>query len=138
RALEKTPELRYQTAVEFRTQVETVAATPHEAKSAESAKPDGATQLLAPPRFSRAAIFAAGWITLSVFVVPPFLWHEVKTHEFERHGPFSNLLGVLVFFAFLLPAFSAPFGATILGWISLTHIRRSAGQLYGLGLAVAD
>src|SRR6185295_15700211 len=30
RALERTPELRYQTAGEFRTQVETIVATPHE------------------------------------------------------------------------------------------------------------
>src|SRR6266853_4763361 len=35
RALQKTPELRYQTAGEFRTQVESVVATPHEASAAE-------------------------------------------------------------------------------------------------------
>jgi predicted Ser/Thr protein kinase len=124
RALEVKPELRYQTAGEFRTQVEAMAASNKPASQAG--------------RFSRAAIFAAGWITLSIFVVPPFLWHEAKTHEFERGGPFGNLLGVLVFFAFLLPAFTAPFGATILGWIGVAQIRRSAGKLYGLGLAVTD
>jgi tRNA A-37 threonylcarbamoyl transferase component Bud32 len=131
RALEETPELRFSTAAEFRTQVETVA-------SSSAAGPANAKPSSSAPRFSRAALFAAGWITLSVFVVPPFLWHEAKTHEFERGGPFGNLLGAVVFFAFLLPAFTAPFGATILGWIGVAQIRRSAGLLYGLGLAVTD
>ena len=33
---------------------------------------------------------------------------------------------------------TAPFGATILGWIAVSQIRRSAGKLYGLWLAVFD
>ena len=64
--------------------------------------------------------------------------HEVKTHEFENHGPFASPLMVFVFFVFIFPAFIAPFGTTILGWISVTQIRRSAGKLHGLGLAVFD
>jgi hypothetical protein len=77
-------------------------------------------------------------MTIFFAVVPAFLWHEVKTHEFERHGPFASILSVFVFFVFILPAFTAPFGTTILGWISVSQIRRSAGRLYGLGLAVFD
>ena len=39
----------------------------------------------------------------------------------------------------MLPlGFTAPFGTTILGWISVGKIHRSAGKLYGLGLAVSD
>src|SRR6185295_14969813 len=39
----------------------------------------------------------------------------------------------------LLPlGLTAPFGTTILGWIGVAQIRRSAGKLYGLGLAVFD
>src|SRR5439155_25067624 len=39
----------------------------------------------------------------------------------------------------LLPlGLAAPFGTTILGWISVTQIRRSGGRVYGLGLAVFD
>ena len=33
---------------------------------------------------------------------------------------------------------AAPFGTTILGWIAVSQIRRSAGKIYGLGLAVFD
>jgi len=39
----------------------------------------------------------------------------------------------------LLPLGSlAPFATTILGWIAVGQIRRSAGRLHGLGLALAD
>ena len=62
----------------------------------------------------------------------------MKTHEFERHGPFGSVLGLFVFFIFVFPAFVAPFGATLLGWIAVSQIRRSAGKLYGLWLAVFD
>jgi serine/threonine-protein kinase len=95
-------------------------------------------------RFSSMAIWAAAWITLSAFVVPLFIWHEVniwhefKTHEFENGGPFGNLLAALVFFVFLLPAFTAPLAATLLGWIAVSQIRRSEGKLFGLWLAVFD
>ena len=47
-------------------------------------------------------------------------------------------MSVFVFIVFILPAFSAPFGATILGWIAVSQIRRSAGKLHGLWLAVFD
>ena len=40
------------------------------------------------------------------------------------------LLGLLVA--------TAPFGTTILGWVAVTQIRRSAGKLHGLWLAVLD
>jgi serine/threonine protein kinase len=132
RALEKTPELRYQTAVEFRTQLENLTGGPSEIHGTASGG------IFRPSRFSRPAIIAACWITLSVFVLPPFFWHELKTHEFENSGPFSNFLGVVVAFLFLLPAVTAPMGATILGWIAVTQIRRSAGKLYGIWLAVFD
>ncbi len=88
------------------------------------------------PRLSRTALIGAAWLTLFFAVVPAFLWHESKTHEFENHGPFASLLMGFVFFAFILPAFTAPFGATIAGWIAVTQIRRSAGRIYGLWLAV--
>src|SRR5262249_8565528 len=36
----------------------------------------------------------------------------------------------------LLPmGFAAPLGTTILGWVAVWQIRRSAGKIYGLGLA---
>ena len=131
RALEKSPELRYQTAVEFRTQVEALARG-----SGEGPIKPGIAAI--PPRFSRTAIVGACWVILFFAVVPAFIAHESETHEFWRHGPFASGLMFFVSFVFVIPAFIAPLGATLLGCIAVTQIRRSAGRLYGLGLAVFD
>jgi len=90
------------------------------------------------PRFSRTAIVGAAWLTWFFVLMPPFLWHEGRTHEFENAGPFASPLMVFVFFVFILPAFTAPFGVTMAGWIAVSQIRRSAGKIYGLWLAVFD
>jgi len=89
------------------------------------------------PHFSPPAIVGAAWATLFFLVAPVFLWHEVNTHEFQNHGPFASRL-MFVCFVFILSAVTAPFATTILGWISVTQIRRSAGKICGLGLAVFD
>ncbi|WP_395748959.1 protein kinase domain-containing protein [Prosthecobacter sp.] len=89
-------------------------------------------------RFSRLAVTGAAWVTLFFGVVPAFLWHEMTSHEFERHGLFASGLMALEFFVFILPGFIAPIGATIVGWLAVTRIRHSAGKIYGLGLAVFD
>ncbi len=47
-------------------------------------------------------------------------------------------LAAAITFTLVLPAALAPLGATILGWIAVVQIRRSAGRLSGLGLAVFD
>ncbi|MDQ3441503.1 MAG: hypothetical protein M3478_14260, partial [Planctomycetota bacterium] len=41
-------------------------------------------------------------------------------------------------FPLLAVAFTAPFGATILGLIAISQIRQSAGRLYGMPLAIFD
>ena len=41
----------------------------------------------------------------------------------------------LIGYVFTLLTIAAPLGATILGWVAVTQIRRSGGNLYGLGLA---
>jgi predicted Ser/Thr protein kinase len=157
RALEKKPELRYQQASVLKTEVETIAmgsagvapaepgVAPGSRETQMDERADGATPsaarvtcALPEPRFSRTAIVGAAWLTLFFAVVPAFLWHEANTHEFERHGPFSSPLMVFVFFVFIFPAFVAPLGTTILGWVAVSQIRRSAGKIYGLGLAVFD
>ena len=46
------------------------------------------------------------------------------------------ILAFAVFLIFLLPAFTAPLVTTILGSVAVSQIGRSAGKLYGLGLAV--
>ncbi len=135
RALEMSPELRYQTAGEFRAEVETIVTPPDERSVSQRAS---SPAVPASARFSRTAIVAAAWITWCVVCVPPFIWHEMETHEFLRHGPFASLLVTVVFFVLLLPAFMAPLGATLLGWVGVTQIRRSQGKLDGLWLAVFD
>jgi predicted Ser/Thr protein kinase len=90
------------------------------------------------PHFSRSAIVGACWATLCFAVVPAFLAHEVQTHEFWNAGPFASPLMVFSFLVIIVPAFIAPFATTILGWVAVAHIRRTAGRIYGLGLAVFD
>ncbi|MEO7298030.1 MAG: serine/threonine-protein kinase [Verrucomicrobiota bacterium] len=159
RALEKKPELRYQQVSEVKTCVENITGSagvpPAESGVAPDSRktnleeravggpPTAARETRAlpetPPRFSRTAIVGAAWMTMFFAVVPAFLWHEAKTHEFEHGGgPFESPLSLFVFFIFILPAFIAPFGASILGWIAVSQIRRSAGKIYGLWLAVFD
>lgn len=48
-----------------------------------------------------------------------------------------SLRGIILFLPAIL-IMGAPAGATILGLVSISQIRRSAGRLYGLGLAVFD
>ena len=142
RALEKERERRQHSAGEVRAQVETITGTPPGSSGRESAQTEkseiGNRKSEMSPRFSRTAIVGAAWLTLFSAVVPAFLWHEAKTHEFENHGPFASALTVFVFFVFIFPTFIAPFGATILGWVAVSQIRRSAGKLHGLWLAVFD
>ena len=91
-----------------------------------------------PPRFSRTAIVGAAWAMLFFAVVPAFIWHENVTREFEKHFPFGSALGVFVSIVFIIPALVAPFGATLMGWISVAQIRRSEGRRHGIWLAVFD
>jgi predicted Ser/Thr protein kinase len=130
RALEKSPELRYQTAGEFRTQVETIT----NSKSPARVMPKMAV------RFSRTAIVGACMVAmalLSLFFV--LFGDEIAEQRALREGvsladhPEMSLttpmLGAMAIYAF---------AATILGWIAVTQIRRSPGKLDGLWLAVFD
>ena len=156
RALEKKPELRYQQVSQVKTCVETIvnsgsegvppvypsssrrekAQTESERRKAESVKlgenfvTSAATNQ--EPRFSRMAIAGACWagcflaaVVLGIILASPL-----------------NVLPPLINLAFdglvSLLGFTAPFGTTILGWIAVSHIRHSAGKLYGMGLAVFD
>jgi tRNA A-37 threonylcarbamoyl transferase component Bud32 len=122
RALERTPELRYQTAVEFRTQVETVIA-----ESANSRRSRGETA----SGYSRLAIAGACWAPLlfaSLFLIR---WYHGTSSLTSRWNVLLVVtLGVL--------GLTAPIGTTILGWTSVARIRRSAGRTRGLMLAVFD
>jgi tRNA A-37 threonylcarbamoyl transferase component Bud32 len=134
RALEKTPELRYQTAADLKTQLETI--TPDAGKTDfPSSKPGIPSSPSETARLSRGAIAGAVWACL---LFPGFLvaFILVRISVAESHWPtwWQQLLA-----SALLPlGATAPFGATILGWIGVARIRRSQGRLRGLGLAVFD
>jgi len=48
------------------------------------------------------------------------------------------VIGIMLIVPFLLLSVSSVFGTTILGFVAISHIRHSAGRLYGMGLALFD
>ncbi|MHC4483534.1 MAG: protein kinase domain-containing protein, partial [Planctomycetota bacterium] len=52
--------------------------------------------------------------------------------------PRVGLIGLVLILPFLLLGVSSVFGTTILGFVAISHIRHSAGRLYGMGLALFD
>ena len=52
--------------------------------------------------------------------------------------PGVSIVGLMLIVPFLLLGFSSVFGTTILGFVAISHIRHSAGRLYGMGLALFD
>ncbi len=118
RALEKKPELRYQQVSVLKTQVETIVS--------ESEKPE------ATPRFSRTAIVGAGFFGFAIF-----LFFVGKIFLAIWSGTGKRLPEALFVF---WPALELAFVmiGTILGWLAISQIRRSAGKIYGMGLAVFD
>ena len=153
RALEKKPELRYQQVSEVKTCVETIVATPNSSRrrgdesqtEKQNAEEDKSQSLLTSSptnqgaRFSRTAIVGACWMPF-IFVAPLLFLFARYTGAVQAGTPppgpawWQILLAVT-----LLPlGLTAPFGTTILGWLAVAQIRRSAGKLHGLWLAVFD
>jgi hypothetical protein len=122
RALEKTPELRYQTAVEFRTQVETVIAGSGNSEPSREETASG---------YSRLAIVGACWAPLLF----PAL---ILIKRYRATSSLTSWWGVLIVVTVGVLAITAPIGTTILGWTAVARIRRSTGRMRGLVLAVFD
>ncbi|MHC4740392.1 MAG: serine/threonine-protein kinase [Planctomycetota bacterium] len=128
--LEKEPELRYQQAGEIKTDVETI--------SAGHKKPITYGHIPAPQRrFSRAAIVGACWAPLAIFTLLVIFMHLLVDSETAPRGG-STVLLVLVLYVLGLAGLTAPFATTILGFVAISHIRQSAGRIYGMGLALFD
>jgi predicted Ser/Thr protein kinase len=107
------------------------------AKSKAEAPPQTpqGTVILPPEKFSRKAIIGACWIPFIMFAMATMVAIPAAQAA-TRSGPtwWQIALAVLT-----LPlAFTAPFGATILGWLAVSDIRRSRGRIAGLPLAVFD
>ncbi len=121
RALEKNPELRYQQVSEVKTCVETIASD-GEKPGIRSQQPEVA------PRFSRTAIGGAAALgSAVVFILDFILRHENYSRLDSFYGGefFCGMVGTILF-------------GTVDGWIAVVQIRRSAGKLCGMWLAVFD
>jgi serine/threonine protein kinase len=155
RALEKKPELRYQQASVLKTQVETIAETSDSSRrrgdESQTEKSESQSLLTSSPanefRFSRTAITGACWALLAIVLVSAMsgsvsvaLQRLLAPNFAPPYGQslFEMLLHLISkSFAFAVVV-AAPFGTTFLGWIAVSQIRRSAGRLHGLWLAVFD
>jgi tRNA A-37 threonylcarbamoyl transferase component Bud32/type II secretory pathway pseudopilin PulG len=151
RALEKEPERRYQQASEVKTQVETIAAT---AESNQSRREEAQIESPGQTLFSRTAIAGAIWalffgIMFLLMFMPwtgqattydgPLWWQRFCVFLFAQGWPMYNPNSPAWGMFTILPlGLTAPFGATILGWIAISQIRRSKVKLYGLKLAAFD
>ena len=118
RALEQKPELRFQQASILKTQVETIVA------SSVTDSDSGTRDKEEPSRFSRPAIAGVAWLGFGLFIL-------IFAAVFELKSSLPARFLMLVFA-------TVPFGTTILGWMAVAQIRRSAGKLHGLWLAVFD
>jgi hypothetical protein len=81
-------------------------------------------------RFSRTAIVGACLSALALFWMPAAL---IYVGEIIK----SDLQEFIMWMCILIGC-TPVFGTTILGMVSITHIRQSAGHLYGMGLALFD
>ena len=124
RALEKEPGRRYQQASIFKTQVDSIS------ESAMRTPVSVAETPVTPPRFSRSAGIGAAWMPFA-FAAAAF-WISVGIPLSKFHE--VKLGAALAMFASL----SGVFGSTVLGWVAVSKIRRSAGRVFGLGLALFE
>ena len=94
----------------------------------------GATRALPEQHISRTAIVGVCWIPFAILAALIFY---VASHE-GGPGETPTKLGIWMAFTVVPLGIVAPFITTILGWIAIPQIRRSAGKLYGMWLAVFD
>ncbi len=146
KALEKNPEQRYQQASVMGTRVETIvsemgsaAVPPASFGTPSNEKLQSGVPL--DSRFSRTAIAGACWAVMILFNIMWFLWYSLSKPVLLSPGeepPGPSWWQYLMFYTLFPLGLTSPFGTTILGWISVSKIRRSAGKLHGLWLAVLD
>ncbi len=88
-------------------------------------------EVISTPRFSRTAIVGAclAILPFAIVVIGPAL---IGPLDLSERGV-RLLIGIFQLVALLFAV-----NTTIFGWISVTQIRRSAGKLHGLWLAVFD
>lgn len=152
RALEKEPERRYQQADQVKTAVETLVAhpetpgivPPNHTPAASAATPTGMPGSI-KPRYCTTAVVGAVCVVVFVcamaFVITALMVVRVQVAAGSpppQPPLWAGFLKVFIVAGVLPTSLVSPILATILGWIAVGKIRRSNGQLYGLGLAVFD
>jgi uncharacterized membrane-anchored protein YhcB (DUF1043 family) len=85
----------------------------------------------ARPHFSRTAILGAAWALCFILAS----WFLTAT-EPSGSRPEKPIWEMILNFTLLPLGITAPIGATVLGWMSISRIRRSAGRIHGMPLAV--
>jgi len=131
RALEQKPALRYQQVSEVKTMVESLSAETNQAKEQKPNEP-------IESRCSRTAIVGAIGVPLSFI---PIVWfvalvkQSAATPATHDTSVFNVILLIMGFMGLVL---ATPVVTSMLGWVAVAQIRRSAGRLTGLKLAVFD
>lgn len=99
------------------------------------------------PRMSKMAVVGALWAPLLLLGLIPFYLFFAKSVAVPANvamGPvhasmsWAGIVLAVVSIPLALLGATAPFGTTICGCVALGQIRRSAGRLYGLKLALFD
>jgi serine/threonine protein kinase len=124
RALEQKPELRYQQVSEVKTVVETIVATPDFKRKPDKHNSEKSEMVT---RFSRTTIVGVSFGIIGVLAF--VLYAVIGDSNLLDEGP-TNALGSLGASCLLV--------STILGWVAVSQIRRSAGKLHGIWLAMFD
>jgi hypothetical protein len=140
RALEKSPDLRYQNATQLKTEVETVISTPPAVPAPPPPVAAVDKPVLPRPRLSKLAVVGALWsglffvallvlvmVKLRPHIAPAWSGGEVEWYPFK-----------LALLSLCAIGLSAVVGTTICGLVSTLRIRRSHGTLTGLPLALYD
>ena len=147
RALEKKPELRYQQASALKTQVETIASSSGRESAQTESKGDQTNQSRLTPvatdlgsRFSRTAIAGVCMTVLAlvIFVLVGIFIRTATVLALPDGQSLPNKPATLVVLLLILAGTLCAFISTLFGWMAVAQIRRSAGKLHGLWLAVFD
>lgn len=135
RALERDPERRYSQASVFKTNVETITATPQADEPGRAVPiPPVATLQKKAPYMSRTAIFGA----LCLLAPISFATLATVVLALNGNGRFDLMMGRKLLIFGVLPFMPALFLQCILGWIAVAQIQKSEGRIYGMGLALFD
>ncbi len=89
-----------------------------------------------PARVSRQAVIGAMWSPWCVIM----LFMTMGIRNVVSTAPYQGPTWWQIVMAVVISGVgvTAPLGTTLLGVIAIAHIRRSAGRLYGMGLALFD